>query len=148
MSIILTTVADHFHPIWTNVFFYLFTVSAMVFAYLIRVCTKRLVGKNDEMKTLQAQHAAKMEGLRKDHNEIVEGLRVEMLKKEEERTRQWMESEKEVIQVLNGISEVLELSDDLSKLESNEILTKIDEIKEVIESKCDKHEENRKTKGV
>ena len=40
-----------------------------------------------------------------------------MLKREDDRIRQWMESEKETLHVLTGVSRLLELSDKVDKVE-------------------------------
>jgi hypothetical protein len=136
MSIILLSVIDHFHPIWTNVFFYLFLSSILVFGILLRLCMKRISEHRNEVRQLQSQHIARIDGLRKEHYTKNQSLRAEILRKEEEATRQWAESEKEAFRVLNSISEVLELSEDLSKLKTNEILLKLDDIREIIETKA------------
>lgn len=133
------------HLIWTNIFFYLFVVSLLMTGIIILICTKRMANKNKEIKQIQSQYTAKIDTLRRDHNEKYDQLRNEMLKKEEERTRQWMESEKETLTVLNGISHILELSDNIAKIESDKILNKIADIKEIIQND-DNHEENEKTK--
>ena len=57
-----------------------------------------------EMKLMQQQHVAKIDNIRKEHGDVLEKLRVEMLKREEDRTRQWIESEKETLNVLSGVS--------------------------------------------
>ena len=69
------------------------------------------------MKLMQQQHVARVDVIRKEHEEKFESLRVEMLKREEDRVRQWMESEKETLHVLNGVSNLLELSDKVDKVE-------------------------------
>ena len=90
--------------------------------------------KTAEMKTMQLQqHVAKIDMIRKDHSDTLEKIRVEMLKREEERTRQWMESEKETLHVLNGVSTLLDLTEKLSKSESEKIMQKLIEIQGKIE---------------
>lgn len=84
-----------------------------------------------DIKLIQQQHIAKIDVVRKEHVETLERLRVEMLKREEERTRQWMESEKETLHVLNGVSNLLELGDKSDKSE----FKKIDKALSIIESK-------------
>ena len=56
-----------------------------------------------------------------------------MLKREEERSRQWIESEKETLHVLNGVSMLLDLSDKISRVESEKIIKKLDELKIIVE---------------
>jgi hypothetical protein len=108
---------------------------------------RRFRKKDDEHKLIQQQYTAKMEKLRDDHTKTVDDLRGQMLKKEEERTRQWMESEKETLHVLNGVSQVLELSENIGRVESEKILTKLTEIRGIVEKKNDNHEKNGKTQG-
>ena len=131
--------------IWTNIFFYLFLVSLIMASIIILISVRKITQKNKELKEIQSQHSAKIDILRKEHTEKFDELRNEMLKKEEERTRQWMESEKETLTVLNGVSHILELSDNIAKVESEKVITKLDEIKDLIEKNCDNHEKNRKT---
>ena len=77
---------------------------------------------------MQQQQVAKIDMLRKNHIDTLELIRVDMLKREEERTRQWMESEKESLHVLNGVSHLLELSENIGRVESTKIMDKIDEL--------------------
>lgn len=86
--------------------------------------------KSTEMKLLQQQYLARVDNIRKEHTDTLEKLRLEMLKREEERTRQWIESEKETLHVLNGVSTLLDLKDKLDNVDSMKILKKLDEILE------------------
>jgi hypothetical protein len=90
--------------------------------------------RNLEIKSMQQQHTAKIDMLRKEHSDTLEKIRLEMLKREEERTRQWMESEKETLHVLNGVSTLLDLSDKLDKSNSEKIL----KVLGVIQAKVEK----------
>ena len=94
---------------------------------------KLMKKKNIEIKLMQQQHAAKIDMLRKEHSDTLEKIRLEMLKREEERTRQWMESEKETLHVLNGVSTLLDLSEKLGKSDSDKILKKLEEIQVKVE---------------
>jgi oligoendopeptidase F len=90
--------------------------------------------KTTEVKAMQLQqHVAKIDAIRKDHSDTLERIRVEMLKKEEERIRQWVESEKETLHVLNGVSMLLDLNEKIGRVESEKILSKLDEIRKKIE---------------
>ena len=62
---------------------------------------RALKKKSAEIKLIQQQHVAKVDIIRKEHSDTLEKIRIEMLKREEERNRQWMESEKETLHVLN-----------------------------------------------
>ena len=56
-----------------------------------------------------------------------------MLRREDERIRQWIESEKETLHVLNGVSVLLDLGEKLGKIDSDKILRKLEEIQGKIE---------------
>jgi hypothetical protein len=94
---------------------------------------KVLKKKSSDQKLLQQQHVARVDIIRKEHSDKLESLRVEMLKREEERSRQWMESEKETLHVLNGVSTLLDLSEKIGRVESEKILKKLEEIQGKIE---------------
>lgn len=89
---------------------------------------RALKKKSAEIKLIQQQHVAKVDIIRKEHSDTLEKIRIEMLKREEERNRQWMESEKETLHVLNGVSILLDLSEKIGRVESEKILKKLDEI--------------------
>lgn len=80
------------------------------------------------MKLLQQQHAARIDNIRKEHTETLEKMRQEMLKREEEHGRLWHESEKEVINVLNGVANLLELNEKMGKIDTEKILQILEEI--------------------
>lgn len=141
MNILLNISQEH-HFIWSNVFFYLFVGAIILLYFLIR----KILNKDVEISQSQQQYSAKIDRLREDHINTLEGIRGEMLKKEEERTRQWMESEKETLHVLNGVSQVLELSENIGRVESEKIIKKLDEIKNIVEEKKNDHEKNGETK--
>jgi hypothetical protein len=116
------------YPIWTNAFFYLFiaiTLVLFIFAFYISMQIRK---KNLTITNMTLQHANKIDIIRGDHSETLEKIRVEMVKREEERTRQWIESEKEALRVLNGVSIILDRSDKIERSESEKIIKKLDEI--------------------
>jgi hypothetical protein len=121
------------HPIWYyNAFFYLF-VGLMIFTIVISIIFyKKMRKRVVEIKQLQQQHVAKVDIIRKEHSDTLEKIRVEMLKREEERSRQWIESEKETLHVLNGVSILLDLSEKIGRVESEKILKKLGEIEEQV----------------
>ena len=90
--------------------------------------------KGIEMKLMQQQHIAKIDMIRKEQSDVLEKIRLEMLKREEERTRQWMESEKEALHVLNGVSIILDLSDKLSRVEGEKLMKKLEELQTQIKN--------------
>lgn len=121
-------------PIWYyNAFFYLFTILMVVSGIVFYFLLKKINIKTNEMKIIQQQYAAKIDVIRKEHSEILEKIRVDMLRREEERTRQWIESEKETLHVLNGVSNLLDLNEKVNKFELDKILEKLNEIQLKIE---------------
>lgn len=122
------------HPIWYyNAFFYLFVISIIILTFIVFTFVKKLQQKFAEIKLLQQQHVAKVDNIRREHSDTFEKIRIEMLKREEERSRQWIESEKETLHVLNGVSTLLDLSEKIGKVESERILKKLDEIQTKVE---------------
>ena len=121
------------YPFWHDGFFYTSIALAFMFFLITMLLVKSIKRKNVEMKLIQQQNIARVDSIRKEHNEVLEKIRTEMLKREEERTRQWMESEKETLHVLNGVSTLLDLSDKIGRVESEKILSKLDEIQEKVE---------------
>jgi uncharacterized membrane protein len=140
MDILSSIVAQNSMFFWETTLFYLFLFVLIGGIISVRYLTKQLNKRNEEIKNIQQQHTAKIDLIRKDHSEILDGLRSEMLKKEEERTRQWIESEKETLHVLNGVSSLLELSENIGRVESEKILSKLEEIKGIIEKKVNGHD--------
>jgi len=120
--------------IWLNPFFYLFITILLLLVGIGYYCSKRLNRKTSETKLLQQQYAARIDVLRKEHSETLEKLRTEMLKREEDRSRQWMESEKETLRVLNGVSSLLDLSKRMGRVDSDKIVAKLEEIQTKIEN--------------
>ncbi len=106
----------------------LFTAIIIVHFSVIILAMIKLRKKNSEIKQLQQQYIAKIDIIRKEHSDTLEKIRVEMLKREEIKNRQWIESEKETLLVLNGVSTLLDLNEKLLTLESDKIFVKLDEI--------------------
>ena len=119
--------------IWLNPFFYLFVVALLLLIGCGYFCLVRLGKKSSETKLLQQQYAARIDVLRKEHADTMEKLRTEMLKREEDRSRQWMESERETLRVLNGVSSLLDLSKRVGRVDSDKIMSKLGEIQTKIE---------------
>jgi hypothetical protein len=107
--------------------------SVVVFIVSIFAAMKALKKKSAEMKLMQQQHVAKVDNIRKEHSDTLERIRLEMLKREEERGRQWMESEKEALHVLNGVSTLLDMSEKIGSVESDKIMKKLGEIQDKVE---------------
>lgn len=123
-----------YHDSWRyNPFFYLFIALLIFNIIVVYIYNKRIHQKSIEMKHIQQQHVAKVDIIRKEHSDTLEKIRVEMLKREGERSRQWIESEKETLHVLNGVSMLLDLGDKISRVESEKIIKKLDELKIIVE---------------
>jgi hypothetical protein len=58
-----------------------------------------------------------------------------MLKKEDKRADEWIKNEKEALRVLTNVSEILELTEYVSKSESTKVLIKLDEIRNILKKK-------------
>ena len=145
------------HPIWYyNAFFYLFVASMVLFFIMSLSMMKLFRKKTAELKLTQQQHIARIDIIRKDHSDTLEKLRIEMLKREEDRTRQWMESEKETLRVLNGVSSILELGEKMLNTETGkmqnlmiEIRDRTEKIEKLLESDNNNGNEqkDRETQG-
>lgn len=154
--LLLQETITHMHPIWTNVFFYLFDASLVFTGTIMFIFNRRFHQKTTEMKLTQQQHIARIDIIRKDHSDTLEKLRIEMLKREEDRTRQWMESEKETLRVLNGVSSILELGEKMLNTETGkmqnlmiEIRDRTEKIEKLLESDNNNGNEqkDRETQG-
>lgn len=116
-----------------NIFFYLF-IGELIFTTIAGIFyTKRGRISKSEMKLIQQQHVAKIDNIRKEHTETLEKIRMEMLKREEERGRQWMESERETLHILGGVSNLLDLSEKFNRVESDKIIQMLVEIQDKVE---------------
>lgn len=129
----IEAIPEHYHPIWNNVFFYLFIAAIILFASVIFIIKDVFEMNKKELKLSREQHAAKIDKIRGEQSNTLENLRIEMLKREEERTRQWIESEKETLHVLNGVSNLLDLTDKIGRVESEKIIAKLEEIHKKVE---------------
>jgi|GEM_PF-1563070 hypothetical protein len=138
MLLLLTSQPINLSIWYYNAFFYLFIISIIIFSIICLSLVKTNRKKTAEMKLLQQQHVAKVDNIRKEHSDTLEKIRVEMLKREEDRSHQWIESEKETLHVLNGVSTLLDLSERIGRVESEKILKKLDEIQIKIEKNNDK----------
>jgi len=135
---IFLQIPSHVHPIWDNVFFYLFIIVFLIFSFVIGITMNAMKRRGAEAILQQQQNVARIDTIRKEHADTLEKIRIEMLSREEERGRQWMESEKETLRVLTGVSTLLDLSDKIGRLESEKILEKLEEIQQKVEAKSEK----------
>lgn len=86
---------------------------------------KQYDGTRKELKELNKEHANKMEENRKEYVGKFEKLQEEYLRREEDRNKQWSESEKETLQVLNGVTSILEMSEKMGQKDTKDILDKL-----------------------
>lgn len=137
MGIIISSLVGNSVTLLLNPIFHfvLLILSIIVSGIIIRIYLKRIEKKDEIIAKLQQQHVAKIDIIRKEHVDKINELNREMLKKEEDRSRQWQESEKETMLVLNGISQLLELSESINRIDSEKIINKLEEIKEIVEKK-------------
>jgi len=112
-----------------DIFFYLFIGITIIFIITMILLRKRLRFKHNQIILLNQQHTAKIDMIRKDHSDTLENIRVVMLKHEQDRTQQWVESEKETLFVLSGVSNLLDLSDKINRVETDKILKLLQKIK-------------------
>jgi len=116
------------HPFWYDPFFYLFLVSLFVGTTFILVVMGVLKNKQKEIKVLLQQHSAKIDILSKGHVDKINDIRHEVSKREEDRLRQWSDSEKEMMHVLNNVFSILDINESITRNDSEIILKKLDEI--------------------
>jgi len=102
---------------------------------LFIIMFKSYVKKNKELKNLQQQFIGKVDSLRKEHSDNLNNIRKDSLKREEDRNNQWIESERELLNVLNGLSIFFDISEKLSKVESEKIISMLLEIENKIINK-------------
>ena len=120
---------EHTHPFLQNGFFYVALVLFILFIVNTTLMLNALRKKTKYNDLTQRQHAARIDSIRKEHMDTMEKMRQEMLKREEEHGRLWHESEKEVINVLNGVSNLLELNEKLGQIETDKLLGLLNDIR-------------------
>lgn len=91
----------------------------------IAILWRQFIITRKELKELNKEHAEKLDENKKDYVSKFESLQSEYLKREEERNRQWSESEKETLQVLNGVTSILAMSEKMGQKDTKEILDKL-----------------------
>lgn len=112
-------------PWYNNLFFYLFIIS-MIISIIITIRNFNKHIKN--ISILKQDSENKINELNKLHENKMENIRLEMLKREDDKNRMWAESEKETLKVLSGVSNLLDLSEKINKVESDKIIKKLDDI--------------------
>ena len=95
---------------------------------LIIILVQQIKFQKKEKILILQQHTAKIDMIRKDHSDTLEKIRVEMLNREETRNKQWIDSEKEVLLVLNGVSNLIDLSEKINRVEIDKIIETLKKI--------------------
>jgi len=113
---------------------FIIIIQTIFIIILSAVLYKKMSMRTIEIKLIQQQHVAKIDNIRREHSDTLEKIRVEMIKNEGEKNRQWIESEKETLFVLNGVSNLLDLSEKIGRVESEKILKKLDELQLKVEN--------------
>jgi len=124
---------ENLNQIFSNIFFYLFITALIIIVIILSRVANKTKKRNDENRLSQQQHTAKIDMLRKEYSDMLEKVRVEMLKREDERRKQWIESEKETLHVLNGVAMLIDMNIKLGRNEVEKLLKKLDEIREKLE---------------
>lgn len=73
-----------------------------------------------------------LKSAQKENIKNLDDIRKEMSVKEDNRNAQWLQSEKETLQVLNGVSSILELSEKMGQNDTQKILEKIKNAEEKV----------------
>lgn len=113
---------------WLGVMQYIAYCWMVISIFIIFYLLKILKQKNFKYEIMQQQNIAKIDGIRREHLKSLESLRIEMIKRNDERNRQWAESEKETLHVLNGVSNLLDLGEKIGRVDAEKILIRLDEI--------------------
>ena len=133
--ILITAILTQLLPWYNNIFFYLFIISIIVSIITIIRSSNKYEKKISDLK--QASDC-KINELNRIHENKMENIRLEMLKREDDKNRMWSESEKETLKVLSGVSNLLDLSEKINKVESDKIIKKLDDIAQLIKKSHDK----------
>lgn len=89
-----------------------------VIVILIKEYSKKNTKQNDMSEQINKLH--------QDHANKIDDIRQQQAKHEETLNKQWSESARETLQVLNGVSLILEMGEKASKYETDKILEKIE----------------------
>jgi hypothetical protein len=135
LDTILTQATSNLTPTPLHMIAGFFIVGFIALCTIVILTHRKYTARNNELKQLQQQYAAKIELLNKNHNETLDKIRENIMKHEEERTFQWIESEKETLNVLSGLTTLLDMNEKLGRVESEKILEKIQEAESIILSK-------------
>jgi len=90
------------------------------------------INKLNEMQVkyseLQTKHTDEIKKINADHANKIESLQNNSIKREEERSKEWLESEKETLNVLNGVTSLLQMGEKMDQTNRNTIYLKLQEM--------------------
>lgn len=100
----------------------LLSIIIIILVGVIVILTREYSKKNTKQNDMSEQ----INKLHQDHANKIDDIRQQQVKHEETLNKQWSESARETLQVLNGVSLILEMGEKASKYETDKILEKIE----------------------
>ncbi len=118
--------------LWLNPFFYMFLIALGSVILICSIFYKKREKLLDEKNHLQQQQTAKIDIIRREHSETLENITSDLAKREDDRNRQWVETEREVLNVLTSVSNILELTENVGGVETERIINSIKNLEDKI----------------
>lgn len=103
----------------------------ILLAGIVILFRENLNSKKD-LKDINKENKENLSEIRKEYVSKFETLQSEYLNREDDRNKQWFESEKETLQVLNGVTSILSMSEKMGQKDTKEILDKLKLVEERI----------------
>ncbi|MFW5795049.1 MAG: hypothetical protein ACOCV1_06155 [Bacillota bacterium] len=88
-----------------------------------------------EIKQIHELHTTNIKEIGEKYFDKYEEVIKEMRRKEDDRNKQWLESEKETLNVLNGVTSILEMSEKMGESDNKHIMDKLKDIELKIDKK-------------
>lgn len=104
----------------------LLSIIIVVLVSVIVILGREYSKKITKVNELSEQYSKNINNLHQDHATKIDDIRQQQVKHEETLNKHWSESARETLQVLNGVSLVLEMGEKASKYETDKILEKIE----------------------
>lgn len=98
---------------------------------------KQNIAKSKTIETMSKDHAKEIQNLQSNHIDKLEGIRKEVLDRDDKRSKQQLDTEKEILSILNGLTQILELGEAKGKTEKALILDKLNDINSKLNSTID-----------
>ncbi|NJO64992.1 MAG: hypothetical protein HC836_44835 [Richelia sp. RM2_1_2] len=105
-----------------------------------KVSTEDFNKKIQEIQKLYNDEVLKLVSV---YNERIESIQNSAIKREEERSKQWLESEKETLTVLNGVTSILDIAEKMDQTNRNTVYLKLQEMENRILSKIESIEKRK-----